>query len=287
MAGRRWTATPVLVVGVNRSGTKWLSNEIAAHPGIASVQAEIHGGIVESNLLTEYGRGFDLTSDSEYQRFLEFWQRTHFFHLARGDVHGFGSLERRPANSVEAFRILMEAHATRQGVGFWVQKVAPRDADAALDTLPDARVVVIKRSDIDTVRSKIRLDAERGIRTSPLWGGMSQGVQTRKLDRILTRHNVMLVRYESLLSERSKTMNDVFRFIGLEPADVSSDFAPNTSFASIGDRSLTLGKYGEAGVRAAVGLCRVLPLTLLESIQRVFTRGRVEIIPGTFRHEEA
>lgn len=287
MPSQRWTATPVLVVGINRSGTKWLSNEIAAHPGIASIQAEIHGGIVESNLLTEYGRGFDLASDSEYRRFLEFWQRTHFFHLAQGDVRWFRSLERRPANSVEALRLLMEAHATRQGVGFWVQKVAPRDSEATLDILPDARVVVIKRSHIDTVRSKVRLDAGHGIRASPLWGGMSQGVQTRKLDRILARQNVKLVRYESLLSERSKTMDDVFRFIGLEPADVSSNFRPNTSFANDEDRSLTLGKYGEAVVYAAVGLCRILPLALLESMQRVFTRGRQKIISGTFSHEEA
>jgi hypothetical protein len=286
MSNPRWTTKPVIVAGINRSGTKWLSNEIAAHPEIACVQADVHGGIVESNLLTEYGRGFDLASDSDYEEFLQFWQRTHFFHLAQGDTNWLRSLEPRPSNSVEALRFLMEAYATGLSKKFWVQKVSPRDAAATLDALPDARVVVIRRAAVDTVRSKVRLDSKRGVKTNPLRGGMSQGIQSRKLDRILQREDVLLVRYESLLAERAETMNEVFRFIGLGPVEASSDFRPNTSFANTSDRKETLGKYGETVVRMASGLCQVLPLTFLESMQKVFARERAEIIPGTFVHEE-
>lgn len=281
------TATPIIVVGIKRSGTKWLSNEIAAHPQVASVQADVHGGIVESNLLTDFGRGFDLSSDEGYERFLEFWRRTHFFHLAEGDVGWFRSLRPRPANSVEALRLLMDALAGRKGKRYWVQKVSPAHARATLAVLTDAKIVVIERSPVDTVRSRIRLDSRRGIETSPLRGGMSQGVHMRQLRRILNRYDALQVQYEALVSDRDRTMEAVYRYLGLQSSGASSQFRPNTSFATAADRDATLGKGGELVVTLTVNLCRIVPMPVLESIQKFLTRGRPRVIPGTYAHEEA
>lgn len=281
------TATPIIVVGINRSGTKWLSNEIAAHPEVASVQAAVHGGIVESNLLTDFGRSFDLRSAEGYERFLQFWQGTHFFHLADGDVDWFRRLSPRPANSIEAFRVLMDTLAARRNKRFWIQKVSPADAAATLAVLSDAEVVVIQRSAVDTVRSKIRLERRAGIKTSPLRGGMSQGVQMRQLQRILERDDVFEVRFESLVEDKDRTIAVLFEKLGLEPAHVSSRFQPNTSFRNAAERDATLGYGGEMIVRLAVNLSMILPIRMLESAQRLFTRGGPQIIPGTYAHEEA
>ena len=41
--------SPILVIGKNRSGTKWVSNLLANHSSIRAVQAPQHGGIIETN----------------------------------------------------------------------------------------------------------------------------------------------------------------------------------------------------------------------------------------------
>ena len=41
----------IMVIGRERSGTKWLTNLIANHPSIACVQSATHGGVLETNLL--------------------------------------------------------------------------------------------------------------------------------------------------------------------------------------------------------------------------------------------
>ena len=279
-------ATPILVVGVNRSGTKWLSNEIATHPDVTAVQHEWHGGIVESNCLTEFGRSFDLGSESVYREFLDFWQRTHFFELAGGNVDWFATLDPRPPDTVTVFRRLMDRLAQQRGNRFWIQKIAPADAEAVLSVLSDARVVVITRSDLDTVRSKIRLDAKRGIKLGSLRAGMSQGVQSRQLQRIAERPEVLTVQYEHLVADRDRLMAEVFRFFEIEPSETASSFRPNTSFKR-GERREPVSGFTELNIKLATSLCRVLPLPVLLSLQKAMTRGRPQIIQGTLAHTEA
>jgi hypothetical protein len=282
MGSHEWLIRPVLVVGIHRSGTKWLSNEIAAHPDAIAVQAADHGGILESNMLTQFGRGFDCDTDPGYQALIDFWSRTHFFELAAGDPQELLELEPRPADSIEAFRYLMERLARREGKHYWVQKIAPADASPVLDRFDDAVVIVIKRSPVDTARSKIRLDADRGVRTGAFRSGMSLGTQERKLNRVLRRDGVLLIHYEDLVQDRKGTMQRVFRHIGLEPADTSSPFSPNTSFKDRSERKRTLNWSDEMVVRFALRLCRILPAPILEALQRRLTSGRPDVIPGTF-----
>ncbi|MBA7629902.1 hypothetical protein ES703_37409 [subsurface metagenome] len=45
-------ASPIFVIGKNRSGTKWLSNVIANHKDIACIQHELFGGILEANVIS-------------------------------------------------------------------------------------------------------------------------------------------------------------------------------------------------------------------------------------------
>ena len=123
------------------------------------------GGIVESNLLTEYGRAFDLTTSTGYAELLAFWTQTHFFLLAGGQTEWFEAADPRPTDS--------------------------HDARFVVDSFPDSRIIVITRNDVDTVRSKIRLDSRRGIRTSPFRGGASQGVQSRQLRVFRRRPGVL------------------------------------------------------------------------------------------------
>jgi hypothetical protein len=287
MASPAWRIKPIFVVGINRSGTKWLSNEIAANPEVAAIQAVEHGGILESNMLTRFGRERNCASGKEYAELIEFWSGTHFFELARGQAAEFLALDPRPADSVEAFRYLMERVAVREGKRFWLQKMAPVDALSVLDRVPDARVVVIRRSPVESVRSKIGLDARRGMHLGAFRAGMSQGIQQRQLERVRRRSGVLTVTYEDLVDDRQGTMETVFQHLGLAPTSERSPYRPNTSFRASSDRNKTLSPAKVFQIRLALFFCRLLPISLLEVLQARFTRGRPAFIPGTFAHRES
>lgn len=280
-------ATPIIVVGINRSGTKWLTNEIGEHPDVTSIRADVHYGIVESNLLTEFGRSFDLTTDRGYEALLEFWSSTHFFELAAGDVDWFRSLSVRPSNSVEALRLLLDRRAQAEGRRFWVQKVAPVDAAATLEALPDARAVAIRRQPADAVRSRIKQDALRAMSTSPWRAGLSHGIQTRQLDRVVDRFQPLEVSYEDLVVDKHAVLARVREYVGLERFEASSPFEPNTSFEAPAERKEVLGRSGQLVVALTGALCRAMPYPILESAQRILTRGRPNVIPGSFAHRES
>lgn len=73
-------ASPIFVIGRNRSGTKWLSNIIASHHDVAAVQHEEHFGILEAtdvflNMPILFG---DLSIAENYMGFLDCFSQTDF-----------------------------------------------------------------------------------------------------------------------------------------------------------------------------------------------------------------
>ena len=75
-------ATPLFVVGLNRSGTKWLSNTLCQHAEVAGVLHERFTGILETNMLDTIPRVFpDLREGDDYAAVIELWSATEFFGL--------------------------------------------------------------------------------------------------------------------------------------------------------------------------------------------------------------
>jgi Sulfotransferase family len=278
---------PILVLGVNRSGTKWLCNEVACHPEVASVAHEDHGGIVESNLLTGYGRSFDLSDDGAYRSFLDFWTKTHFFVLAGGRREDFEPEHFRARDPVEAFRRLMDGYAARERASFWVQKVQPWSAEYVLDRLPDAHLLLIRRDIVDTVRSRLKLDRKRGLQTSAFRAAMSIALQERELARVCRGREVFRIRYERLELHRDETMKAVAEFIGLPPASWRAyRFPRNTSFSSERDRSTIVARSDVAAIRLAQFLVRIIPFRIQRALRNRFSNETGDVLPGTFRHLE-
>lgn len=63
-------ATPVFVLGVQRSGTTWLANILAQHSRAIAVQADDHFGIHESIFFSHFARVYgDLGDEANFERF--------------------------------------------------------------------------------------------------------------------------------------------------------------------------------------------------------------------------
>ena len=88
--------TPIIVVGMNRSGTKWVSNILCNHEDVIGVQSERHFGILETNMFGTMQDKFDLSSPEDYVGFLEMWSKTEFFRRTDIDKQMFYELAPRP-----------------------------------------------------------------------------------------------------------------------------------------------------------------------------------------------
>ena len=117
---------PIIVIGMHRSGTKWLSNILCNHPEIIGLQRDrvreegASGGAMESNVLGRIQGMFgDLSRPDDYIGLIEFWSQTDLFKLSAADKELFYQLKPRPRSYYEVFRVLMDDLATRHQKRFW------------------------------------------------------------------------------------------------------------------------------------------------------------------------
>ena len=223
--------TPVLVVGMNRSGTKWLSNLLCNHSMLAGVQSERHTGIVETNMFSIMDEKFDFSSPQDRHVMIDLWTRTDFFR--RTSVQRHVLLEApEPKTSLEIFVRFMEAHAGLLGRDCWLQKLSPEAALAIIDRLPTAKVVVIKRDFLSTIRSTLQLEHIDGKTPSVFDAVYNFVAQSKLLDRLNSRHATFPVRFEDLRDNLPRTMRAVCDFLDIPFEDdvLQSRYAKNTSF---------------------------------------------------------
>lgn len=63
---------PLFILGKQRSGTTWLSNQLSQHSQISAAQNDHHGGVHESAYFSHVaGRYGDLSQKTNYVEFVE------------------------------------------------------------------------------------------------------------------------------------------------------------------------------------------------------------------------
>lgn len=269
-------ATPILVFGMERSGTKWLCNILANAPDVACVAGDHFGGILETNMFRIIGQKFDLRSPDDYAAFVELWTRSDFFLHTGLDRHGFSELLRDrgwPTDPIDVFELVMTATANRAGRKFWLQKAGPDDGASLPQRFPQAKLLVIVRGRRDTVRSAMELARKRGAPLSHFQAVYGNVIETKMLRELRRRHPVCWVDYEALLEEPEAQIARVCEFIGIaySPELLEVRFQKNSSFDEADERR------AETPLQRAVesfyaALCYCIPLAL--------ARGRSRIAQG-------
>src|SRR5690606_13149279 len=153
---------PIILVGLARSGTKWVSNIIASHEDVVAVQSPTAGGILETDMFEGLRDKFDLGFPTDYIGLTELWSRTEFFRLAGRDPEKFYRLDPRPRSPFAVFDLLMSDFARRHRCTHWLQKTSPLNALDVLDYFRSAKVVVVRRDLLDNARSALALRARHG-----------------------------------------------------------------------------------------------------------------------------
>ncbi len=277
--------TPILVVGLNRSGTKWLSNLLCNHPQIFGVQTSRHGGVVETDMFGAMSSVVgDLRTLENYVALVELWSQTDFVATTRVEKEFLYGLRPRPTNCFDMFRCLIDEAARRADARFWLQKTGPIEGRAALRAFPDARVIVIERDPVETLESRVQLRRNRGVPLSVARGALESVFQRKLLDQIRRRHDVIDVEYQSLLHDTASEVGRVCGSLGLEFAAsmLEVPFRPNTSFRERGSERRVFERHERWMVRLITAAGRLAPAMIFEAARSLLRDRSPHFVPGTF-----
>jgi hypothetical protein len=141
---------------------------------------------------------------------------------------------------------------------------------------------------VDTVRSRLKLDRNRGHRTASFRAALSIALQTRVIEKVCRGREHLRAQYEELRDDRAKTMAAIADFLSLRDAVWRDyEFPRNTSFSNERERGRMVGTLGLASIRLAELLVLLIPLPWLLRLRKRLTRESEGVLPGTFRHIES
>jgi hypothetical protein len=278
----------MLVVGMNRSGTKWLSNELMRHDAIAAVADDRHYGILESNMFGTFDTKFDLSLRDEYLGLIELWSRTDFFRHTGVDEAYFRRLDPHPTCCAELFDRLMTRYARREHAGVWLQKTNPSGLWRTREYFRDASIVFIKRNLIDNIRSRIGSALLDDRRPSLIRAVALYVLQEKLLERLYDEEKHCFISFESLRDDVDRQRRAVFEAVGLDPERLQPpfEFERNSSFSGSLDRDEVLSASDERRIRRWAALFRAMPLEVLQRLRDIVARHPRPFVSGTFSNLE-
>ena len=276
-------ATPVFVLGLQRSGTTWIANLLAGSGGVAAVTAAEHRGVHESLFFSHFATAFGPFDDAEARgRFRAAFAASDYFLLSGVSEATLDAALARGRDYADAFAAVMDAVAERQGCALWLEK-SPHHTLLAEDLarrFPEARFVCVTRSSAGLIASRLSAYGRRpprGARRAAdiLRGALTNALHVRSLRRFCAGCDRALpLRYESFVADEAEGKRALRDFLGLDGAreDMRSRFAPNSSHAAPGARRLSPGDRVWVAIGAGVG--RLTPLALLAMVERARSRAR-------------
>ena len=224
----------ILVVGMNRSGTKWLSNILSSHSLVASIQSKSHGGILETNMFGNFQNYFsDLNSKENYAAFIEMWSQTDFFRISNVDKNYFYQ-SHISCNFLELFTALMDQYATKKQCTCWLQKTSPLQFYLYAKKLEWDHIIVVERNYFDVVLSMALLKNNTKKIFILIKMALSYIVQWKIQQNILKNSNTTHIYYNDLKQNKQQTIKKLCQKLGIsyEEQMFTDSFLPNSTWTS-------------------------------------------------------
>ena len=266
---------PIFVLGMQRSGTTWVANMLAAHPRVAAVTAVRHRGVHESIFFSHFARTYgDIAVEANFERFFADFVSCEYFQLTGLDAEMLRA--GRPRSYVEAFRLVMDLFAARRQATHWVEKSPHHTAwcDELATWFPDAQFVALLRDPVAQSRSRLYAYGRMppsGLRrrAALIKAGCAIGCYRALIEAFAEQHagRCMLLRFERLCADWRIEASRLATFLELEgPPDLfTPQFVRNSSFS---DQTSPpdLSFPDSALVRVADTMSHVFPTALARSL---------------------
>lgn len=266
----------IFVLGLQRSGTTWLANMLAALPDVAAIQAEEHRGVHESIFFSHFARAFGDWHDLPARhRFLEAFRQSDYFQLSELEPELLDEFSDTKSSHEEVFLAMMDLYAEVNGADAWVEKSPHHTffAHEIAEAAPDALFLIVQRSIPDLVHSRL-YGFKRSLRWPPMrWLDVARGALAAKhAEREMmafaeNNPQAMVVRYEELVNDDDLMVREaIIDFLGLDayPDDMVSQYDANSSFS--GARK-ALGPVSRTVLAVAAGVGALLPMAVLRRMR--------------------
>lgn len=267
----------LFVLGLQRSGTTYLGNLLAAHPQIAAITDARHQGIHESVFFSHFAEAWDYADPAQRRTAIAAFLSSDYGQLlAPGDALRARIGAQESAGGI--FCAAMDGLAAREGASLWAEKSPHHTAIAGriARALPGARFIAVERSSAGLIASRLQAYGRtppRGLRRwgAILRGAVSNACHKRLIARLARAHpgRVLRLRFEEFRAGGPAALDGLTGWLGIDPAPgLAPGFAPNSSFASEAERARALSTPERLAIRAAEALARLVPLPLLDTLRR-------------------
>ena len=282
---------PIFVLGLQRSGTTWVANTLAAHPQIAAVEADRHQGVHESVFFSHFARMYGDWSDPTCKSHaIEAFLQSDYCGLCGLSVTYVRDLAKRAQNAAAFFVSLMDQVAQSQEKQAWVEKSPHHTllADDLETSIPEAKFLCITRSSRTLVRSRLwsygrspppyparALCILRACASNAFHSGALQQFSKR-----IGPHRAQLVTFDELQNHGVSLLDPFLKHCGLTAMDgVTSSYERNSSFGSERSRKEALNHFDLLLIAMCEMAVRLTPLLLLKKLHQYFATRRPDRFP--------
>lgn len=275
---------PIFVIGLNRSGTKWLSNELARHPEIFAILND-KTGIRETNMFRGLGRKFDVRKFDDFVGMIQLWSTTDFFERTGVDKSRLFQLDPLPTDSYLLFAALMSMAAEQHGKRCWLQKGPPLAGLELAARFSDAFFVAIRRDMHDQIISHVKLSGNRSF-LNLARATFAYVRDVRILGRFCRLTGCPIVEYSDLEKNKESLLAGLIDRVGLSPMAGSvtegASLLPNSSFQSGESREQFLSAVQRGWISFWGGFFQWVPYPVMYWIARRAWMRLGPLVPGTF-----
>lgn len=278
-------ASPIFVIGKNRSGTKWISNILSNHQDIATVSREGAGGIIENNLINRYPVIFpDLEIDEHYYALASC---LHNDNILRCSPAPNNLLFLKKFNSYkDIIRSIMETAAANESARYWLQKADPLSLHALIEQFPDAKFVLIERNPVANIQSTIALKHKRISKINTIFTECAHyQLCSNTMNRFKKDDRFIYIQYEEMTQNKERTAKRLCDFLGIAYNEGihAQNVAPNTSFDDAEQNRLLLTETQKGYIRKTLMVLNFIPnFFLLSAYRRYTSRNPTSLIRKTF-----
>ncbi|SLN45904.1 sulfotransferase family protein [Pseudooctadecabacter jejudonensis] len=270
-------AKRIFILGLQRSGTTWLANMLAALPQVAAVAHEDHRGVHESVFFSHFARGFGPWQDADARKaFCEAFAASDYYQLTEHEPELLPELVDSSDDYGDVFVRVMDLYAAVEGAEAWLEKSPHHTlmARQLLRAAPDAHLVMVARRTQDLILSRLYgfgRTPQAGIKRKldVLRGSLTAALYRREMRRLAASENALFVTYEALKNDPDHaTRKTILSFLEIEadPAQMESTYSANTSHTNDEARQLSLDEL--CIMYLGLGLARLVPLSALKAVQR-------------------
>ncbi len=268
----------IFVLGLQRSGTTWLSNMLVGSGAVAAVAAEEHQGVHESVYFSHFSRAFGPFDDPDARaRFETGLAESDYFLLTDLPRAFLTKAVAASRDHAEVFERLMRRVMMDQGCTRWLEK-SPHHTLLAEDLAaryPEAQFVCVARRSRSLLASRLAAygrTPSQGVKrlADLLRGALVNALYTRHLERFVAQSpRAILLHYDDFAADPVTGRGQLVDFLqlGVDPNTLESAYKANSSHKGRAKQTRRLSALDGMMITLGDGAGRVLPLGLLARIE--------------------